>query len=402
MNMRRIRFFILALFLLVITAAFFHVVKAFLLPALTAAIFASIFHPLYRRLSKALGERESAASVLTCLIFLCVLVIPAVSILGMVASQLIQWFSHIVENIDQVEGAVRGGFDYVRNMPIPGDFDLANLGLEEKLGQLLQSTATFVTEGVTGLSMSAFQLTFMLFILFFSMYYFFKDGPDFIDRLKYLSPLDDIYEDMLLSRFVITARATIKGTFVLGIIQGGLGLVAFLIFSVEGALFWGVIMMFFSLIPAVGTGFIWVPAGIFKLATGHYVQGAGILLTGIIVIGNVDNLLRPRLLGKDTEMHPLLILFSTLGGIAAFGLLGIILGPIIAALFITIWSIYGEEYKFELDQASGETGAAPPGSGPAAPTRTGSGPGHPSPNEGKRAPADSPPLHPGKPDPQGS
>jgi len=394
--MRTIRLLILLLFLLAITVAFFHVVKTLLLPALTAAIFASLFHPLYRRINSALGKRESTAAALTCIIFLCVLVIPSVSILGMVASQLIQWVTSIVENYDQVEEAVRKGYDYVSSLPLSGRFDPANLGLEEKLGELLQSTATFVTEGVTGLSMSAFQLTFTLFILLFSMFYFFKDGPAFIDRLKYLSPLDDSYEDRLLSRFVSTARATIKGTFLLGLVQGGLGMITFLIFSVEGALFWGVIIMFFSLIPAVGTGFVWVPAGVFKLITGHYVQGAGILLTGVIVIGNVDNLLRPRLLGKDTEIHPLLILLSTLGGIVAFGILGIILGPVIAALFITIWSIYGEEFKSELDRASGAAGNETSQTG-AVPARSEPESGPPGMAENPGNPVASPPSKPGEP-----
>jgi len=148
-----------------------------------------------------------------------------------------------------------------------------------------------------------------------------------------------------LDRFTSVTRATLKGTAVIGVLQGGLAGLAFAVAGIEAAVFWGTVMAVLSIIPAVGSALVWVPAAIILAAGGNYLKAVGLVLFCGLVVGSLDNLLRPRLVGKDTQMHDLMIFFGTLGGIALFGVIGFVIGPIIAALFVTIWDIYGEAFR---------------------------------------------------------
>jgi predicted PurR-regulated permease PerM len=189
---------------------------------------------------------------------------------------------------------------------------------------------------------------FQFFVMVYTLFYFFKDGPHMLQRLMHLSPLGDNYELMLYERFTSTARATIKGSFIIGGIQGVVGGVLFLIAGVQGAFIWGVILALFAMIPGIGAFAVWLPIGIFLLLTGSLWQGITVLVVGTFVISLIDNILRPPLVGKDTQMHPVLILFSTLGGIVFFGMSGIIIGPVITALFLAVISIFDYFYQREL------------------------------------------------------
>ena len=157
-------------------------------------------------------------------------------------------------------------------------------------------------------------------------------------------PLPDGVERRILDRFTSVTRATIKGTLVIGIIQGSLAGLAFWVVGIDSAVFWGTIMSVLSIIPAVGSAIIWVPAVIILIITGQYVQAIGLLLFCSLLVGSIDNVLRPWLVGRDTELHELMIFFGTLGGISLFGIIGFIIGPIIAALFVTAWDIYAETF----------------------------------------------------------
>jgi len=164
----------------------------------------------------------------------------------------------------------------------------------------------------------------------------------------HLSPLGDRYETMLYERFTSTTRATLKGTLLVGLVQGSLGGIVFYLAGVQGALIWGLIMAAASIVPALGSSIVWLPAGIIALALGNVWQGLMILILGAFLISTIDNLLRPKLVGKDIQMHPLLVLFSTLGGIFWFGISGVVIGPVIAALFLAVISIYDDHYSNEL------------------------------------------------------
>jgi predicted PurR-regulated permease PerM len=165
----------------------------------------------------------------------------------------------------------------------------------------------------------------------------------------------------MFDKFAEVSRATIKGTMVVGLVQGFLGGLIFSILGIQGAVFWGVVMVILSVLPAVGTGLIWGPAAIFLIVSGEWVNGLILVAFGVLVIGLVDNLLRPILVGRDTKMPDYLILFSTLGGLGLFGITGFVLGPVIAALFLVVWQMYEEDPSAALPEPAGSSGPAPTG-----------------------------------------
>jgi predicted PurR-regulated permease PerM len=164
-------------------------------------------------------------------------------------------------------------------------------------------------------------------------------------KILYYLPLPPEDEERLVARFVSVARATIKGTGVVGIAQGALGGLGFWVAGIEGAALWATIMAVFSILPGVGTAIVWVPAVVYLFAVGKTLTATLLMAWCLVVVGTIDNFLRPWLVGKDTKMSDLLVLLSTLGGLTMFGAVGVVIGPIVAALFVTVWEIYGEVYR---------------------------------------------------------
>jgi predicted PurR-regulated permease PerM len=188
-----------------------------------------------------------------------------------------------------------------------------------------------------------------MFVMFFTLFYFLIDGRQLMKYLMLLSPLRDEHDKLLVQKFISISRATLKGTLVVGVLQGVLGGIAFWIAGIPSPAIWGLAMMFFSIIPMVGAAIVWIPAGIIMLLLGHIWQGIFILVVGIVVISVLDNILRPKLVGRDTQMHPLMVFFATLGGITFFGLPGFVIGPIIVSLFLALGEIYTVEFRDQLN-----------------------------------------------------
>jgi predicted PurR-regulated permease PerM len=184
----------------------------------------------------------------------------------------------------------------------------------------------------------------MIVVALYLLYFFLRDGERLVDGMVRALPLGDERERRLFHRFASITRATIKGTFIVGAIQGALGGIAFAILGIRAAIFWGVIMTVISLLPAVGSVLVWGPAAIILMLTGSLVKGIVLLVIGIAIISTVDNVLRPVLVGRETRMPDWLVFVSILGGIAAVGLSGFVIGPIVAGLFITVWEMFVEEY----------------------------------------------------------
>ena len=184
----------------------------------------------------------------------------------------------------------------------------------------------------------------MLFVVLYAMYFFLKDGKAVLDKMLYYVPLPAEDESRMLERFMSVSRATIKGTLIIGAIQGALGGLAFAVAGISGAAVWGTMMAFLSAVPGLGHALVWVPVTVYLAVTGQWSAALGILAWCAGVVGSVDNFLRPWLVGKDTELPDLIILVSTLGGFVLFGPLGFIVGPIVAALFVTVWDLYGTAF----------------------------------------------------------
>lgn len=331
----------------ILGVAMLYIIGPFIYPIFWAAIVAIMFHPLYRWIDKYV-KFSGVSSVITVLLVIVIIFLP----LTFVSVLLVHESAGLVEKIGQGDffGTVENvtlQLEGTRFAPL-----LENVRTEwaKYASSAAQAISVFIFKNIKAITQNSIQFVFLSFIMLYTLYYFLKDGKQLLTRLMHLSPLGDSYEKMLYQRFTSTARATLKGTLIIGGIQGIAGGLLFYFTGVEGAFVWGVIMTILSIIPAVGSFLVWFPAGIIMIAVGNVGAGITILLVGAIIISNIDNVLRPPLVGKDTQMHPLFILFSTLGGIILFGVSGFIIGPVLMALFLSIISIYDHYYKTELDR----------------------------------------------------
>jgi predicted PurR-regulated permease PerM len=347
-NVQFRRGFLLAL-VIAISAGFVFVIQDFLMTTFLAAIFSGLTHPVYRRLSRALGGRNGLASAATILLVLLVVVGPLVAILTVVTNEAVRITENVKPWVQQiVQEPLRLNVYMDR---IPGIERLAPYRewLLTKAGEAAGSLSAVVVGSLSSTTRGTLTLIVEFFMMLYAMFFFLKDGRRYLDAILRYLPLHDAEQEQMLHRFVSVTRATLKGTLLIGIVQGTLSGVMFGILGISGAVFWGLLMVVLSIIPLIGGALVWVPAAIILAIQGQWVKA--LVLTGVcsILIGSIDNLLRPRLVGHDTQMPDLLVLFSTLGGIAAFGAIGFIVGPIIAALFVTIWEIFGKAYRADIE-----------------------------------------------------
>jgi len=216
----------------------------------------------------------------------------------------------------------------------------------DRLRESISTAALQSSRLLAGMALAAGQnaLRFglMFAVMVYLLYFALRDGRTIMHHVVLALPMDDDRERALFARFGEVARATIKGTLVIGLIQGTLGGLIFWLLGIEGAVIWGVIMVALSVLPAVGAGLVWVPAAIVLAAGGAYGKAAILVAFGLLVIGLVDNLLRPILVGRDTRLPDYLVLLSTLGGLTVFGISGFVIGPVIATLFLAVWSMFEE------------------------------------------------------------
>jgi predicted PurR-regulated permease PerM len=227
---------------------------------------------------------------------------------------------------------------------------IAKIDWDASLQEAMKKAATVVTNVVNKTSASIVGLLLNLLITLFAMFYLFIDGEAFVHKLKHLIPLRHEYKELIFSRFLQVSRATVKATLVIGLVQGTLGGLTLLIFGIKTWLLWGFVMVILSLLPVVGAWSVLVPAAIIQIILGNIWQGIGILVISTVFIANVDSFIRPRLVGHEAKMHDLVVFVSSIGGIYAFGVMGFIVGPVIAAAFVSIIDIYNTEFKEYLDE----------------------------------------------------
>jgi predicted PurR-regulated permease PerM len=211
------------------------------------------------------------------------------------------------------------------------------------LGNFLFSALKTVYQGTSN-------FVFTTFVAFFVLYYLFKDGEKLMKKIMALSPLPNSQEKLLLDNFINISRATLKGTLVIAVIQGLLLGLSFFISGVSSPTIWGILAAIFSIIPLVGPVFVWLPVGLFLLISGNIWQAIIVFSSGALIVSTVDNILRPKLVGDASSVHPLLVFLSTIGGLAVFGMLGFLIGPVIVVLFISLLKIYELEFKKELKE----------------------------------------------------
>ncbi len=336
---------VLLVLVVFITFVFLEMIKSFLMVILMAGIFAALFYPLFQRLSRWFGDRRVLASLTTLVVILFVIIIPLGLLVGIITGQALKIGQEVSPWVSQQLAQPDVLTERLQSLAIYETIAPYRDVIIEKAGKFVGTVSNFLINSLSAATTGTVSFLFHLFIFLYTMFFFLLDGNKLLRLILYYLPLEDEAEARMLERFTSVTRATLKGTAVIGLIQGGLAGLAFFVIGIDGALFWGTIMAVLSIIPGVGTALIWVPAAIILVFEGRLGMAIGLTLWCAVVVGSVDNLLRPRLVGKDTKMHDLLILFSTLGGIFLFGIAGFIIGPIIAALLVTVWEIYGQVFS---------------------------------------------------------
>jgi predicted PurR-regulated permease PerM len=347
------------LLLLFITAVFLAMIWPFLMTIIMAAIFSGLTRPMYRGLKRGLGGRSSLAAALSLVVIVFGVLLPLAALLGAVTGEGIK-VSQAVKPWIQRQLAEPAEFsDLLKKIPFYDHILPYKETIFMKAGEMVGRLSSFLINSLSSVTVMTAQFIFMLFIFLYTMFFFLVDGQRILSGILHYLPLKPEDQERMLDKFTSVTRATLKGIAVIGMIQGALVGAAFAVVGFPSSIFWGTVAAVMSMVPGIGTAIVWLPGVIILGMGGHYGAAIGLLLFCILVVGGVDNFLRPRLVGKDTRMHELLILFGTLGGIIMFGVAGIIIGPIVAALVVTVWEIYGVAFQDELPKGSGPASGDP-------------------------------------------
>jgi len=336
---------ILAL-IIAIAVGFVALVRHFILAVVMAFIFSSLLWPVYLRVRSWLGGRRALASATVLVAAILVVGLPVLGILALVATEAIEisnammpWFKEQMQSIDQKPILVLPDW-----LPWAEEFQPFQATVVQTLGEHAGNAANYLVRWITRATQGVATLLINLFVMIYAMFFFLMHGQTLLEGIVENLPLGHADSRRLLNRGLEVTKATLKSTLVIGFIQGALVGLAFWIAGLKGAAFWGALVLVLSAIPGLGAPVVWVPAAIYLFVDGRVVTAVLLAIWGAAVVGLVDNILRPRLVGQETKLPDLLILVSTFGGIAAFGPLGIVLGPVIASIFVTALGIYREAF----------------------------------------------------------
>lgn len=350
--------------LLVISLGFLWMIQPFFAPIFWACALAIIYYPLHLRLLARMPSRPNTAALLSLCVCVIVVILPVVLVVVQVVSQAAEAYSHIEKGAfdpGQYLERINSLFPQAQLFLKKFGIDINNLkktAMDAAMvgGRFAAGHAFNIGQNAAGLLLD---FSLMLYLSFFML----RDGHQLIELLVRALPLGDARERQLFALFGEVTRATVKGNLVVALVQGILGGIILSFLGMPGVLLWAVLMAFSSLIPAVGPALIWGPIALYWLATGQYWQAAVLVGFGVLIIGTVDNVLRPILVGRDTKMPDYIVLLSTLGGIALFGINGVVVGPLVAALFMAFWAIFMAEIHVKGDALLTEQEPVTPATG---------------------------------------
>ena len=320
---------------------------------LWATVLAIVFAPLFRRLTKSMRQKRTLAALTTVMIILLMVILPLTLVTMLLIQEGLNVYSRIVSGelnvgsyFQQIFGALPAWL-----VDLLDRFGFTNFGvMQERLSSSLLKGSQFFAAQAFNIGQNTFDFIVNLFIVLYLLFFFLRDGDQLSRQIRNAIPLRAEQQRDLFTKFTTVIRATVKGNIVVAIVQGALGGVIFWFLGVHAAVLWAVLMAFLSLLPAVGSALIWLPVAIFFLVSGAIWQGIILIAFGVLVIGLVDNVLRPVLVGKDTKMPDFVVLIATLGGMAIFGLNGFVIGPLIAAMFMAVWDLFSaSRARIEID-----------------------------------------------------
>lgn len=349
------RFFLLLL--VIVTLLFGVILKPFWGAIFWATAITVIFYPLHLRLLETrLGKHRSLAALVTLLLCLLIVVLPVLLIMTQVVQEAIGLYQGIQEG-DLTPGAyvdrIRTAFPIITEFFQLVGIDADNL--RQRISEFAIAASRYIAQETLSFGQNTLSFIVSLVLMLYLTFFLFRDGSKLTDLLARALPLGDDRERRLFSKFAEVTRATVKGNLIVAMVQGALGGFIFFVLGLPAAVLWGVLMGILSLIPAVGASLVWGPAAIYLYAVGDWVPATVLVLFGAIVIGLADNVLRPILVGRDTKLPDYIVLFSTLGGLVLLGINGFVIGPLIAALFMTFWDIFMRDFDGPMGLAGGDS-----------------------------------------------
>lgn len=330
-------------FLFVIVAPFVTVIAV-------SAVLVITFYPIFKKFEKWFKGRRGLASAVTCFIVIFALILPIGVFILLMASEGVTAYEAIrmkVESgfFDKYLLWSQGGFFYDLKQEIDPVISLDSLNLKQSIINSAQSVSTFLVSQTTYLLKGISGLLLNIVILIFSMFFLFKDGDKLVAKVGYISPLPAKYEKQLFKKLKDMVNAIIVGGFFTAMIQGALCGLGLAIAGVGSPVFWGSVAVFLAFVPMVGTALIWIPAAIFLFIAGDYQWGIFLLVWGAALVGTIDNFLKPMLIGKQADTYPLSVFFVVLGGIFTMGFKGLIVGPLVLMVFMSLLHVYEIEYS---------------------------------------------------------
>jgi len=341
--------YITSLILAAVIGYLIYVIMApFFTPVFWAGVLAILCYPQYQWLLRRVTSNANLAALIACVVISLFLIVPA-ALMGTVL-------------VDEFTGLFHWAEGYIKDVPLPADggrslmpsfverligpyVDLSRLDLHAAFARTIKEISSHAASGIQGFIKNFAQFFFNLALMFCTLFFLLKEGERVLGMIKDLIPLTDRDKDHIIETLRVVISATINGGVLIGALQGFLGGIAFLFLGLPSPILWGFVMFILSFIPGIGTAMVWFPAAVYLLITGSYVKGALLMVWGVLVVGLADNILRPYIISGKTNLHPMLLFFSVLGAVNAFGLIGVVAGPIILSVAIAVLTIYRESVK---------------------------------------------------------
>ncbi len=330
---------VVLVFLLLVLS--FFIIEDLLLALVLGMILAYIFHPIYTKLLPSLKNKTFVAIILCLLVFL-IFIVPGVFLVKALVEE-----SFILYALTKQKLAT-GFFQNCTNAFCEALRDFSrDPGVNFQIQEIFKTATNVVISRGSNILVSIPRVLLNLFIVFASMFYFLKDGEQFERRLSEFLSMKERKYTFIIGRLKEIVHGVVYGYLLIALLQGILGALGFFVFGISSPLFWGGVTAFFALIPAIGTGIIWVPAslflfldGIFQNSDAMIIKGIGLFLYGLLIVGSIDNILKPKLIGERAKVHPLVIILGTLGGLVVLGPLGVIIGPLVLSLTLVVMETY--------------------------------------------------------------
>lgn len=320
----------------------------FFIPIFWAVVFVILFYPYYKWLLRRFNQKKGLCALIACASIAVFLIVPMALVGTAVANELLTLFQWAEEYMKSLTTRAHRSpvffISYIEDF-LSQYIDISGLDIRSFFANSVKQAAQYAGEGMTGFIKNIGSFVFHVVLAFFTMYFLFRDGDRLFAVVKDLVPLSEPDKKKIINKNRGVISATINGGVLVGAVQGLLGGVAFWFLGIQAPVLWGFVMFLFSFLPSFGTAIVWAPAAVYLLIIGSYAKGIVLLLWGAFIIGLIDNFLRPIIVSGRTNLHPLLLFFSILGAVNAFGLIGIIAGPLILSITQAMVEIYHEYIK---------------------------------------------------------